>query len=184
MFYRIDILLRSIDRLVLRAWVAAMCLSLLCGQTPLFAQAPCADYDQCPALQGETNRKLNGPITFSFNQASLDQRFPNPDDRTDFINRMRAAAADWATNTGISISEAPAGQTGNVTIQVEPSESAPGVPTETGNQNGYVDFNPPGDTSSPSRTLGMSDEWSTWSGAGKKTVQNRSYKRFLSLESL
>lgn len=117
MFYRIDILLSSIDRMVLRAWVAAICLSLLCGQTPLFAQSACDGYNQCPALQGERNEKLNGPITFSFNQTSLNERFPNPADRTDFINRMRAAAADWATNTGISISEAPQGQTGNVTFR-------------------------------------------------------------------
>jgi hypothetical protein len=99
MCHRIDNLLNSIDRLVLRLWVAAMCLSLLAGQTPLFAQGACANYNQCAALQAVDERKLNAPITFSFNQTSLQQMFPNPADRTDFMNRIRAAANDWATST-------------------------------------------------------------------------------------
>ncbi len=126
MFYRIDFLISFLDRVLLRAWIAAICLSLLGAQTPLLAQTPCTDYNQCAALQGEDSRGLNGPITFSFNMQSLNDRFPDPADRNDFMTQMRAAAADWAGSTGIGISEAPPGQTGNVTIRVEPSESAPG----------------------------------------------------------
>ncbi len=184
MIDRFDMLVSFIDGLVLRAWIFTICLLLICGQAPLLAQTPCAEYNQCPALQGEDSRKLIGPITFSFNMASLTQRFPNPDDRTDFMNRMRAAAADWAQATGISISEAPAGQTGNVTIQVEPSVDANGNDTRTGRDNGYVDFDPPGDTTSSRRILGISDEWTTWSAAGKDRLASHEWGHILGLKDV
>ena len=165
------------DQLVLRFWIIALCIFLLSAQLPAQAQTNCNSYNQCPALQGEQNTKLNGDITYSFDEASLAAMFPNPMDRTDFKNRMLAAANDWATKTGQSITQAPAGQTGNVTIKVENSQ-------RTREDNGYVGFDPPGDSNSSRRIMGFSDEWTSWSDAGKDRLASHEWGHVLGLKDV
>src|SRR5688500_5009417 len=99
---QIEYILCVVDRLVLRFWMIALCTTLLLPQLPVNAQG-CTAYNQCPALQGETNRKLNSPIIFSFNEQSLTQRFPTQAARDEFKAKVQAAATDWAQKTGTSI---------------------------------------------------------------------------------
>jgi hypothetical protein len=64
---------------------------------------------------------LTGNLTYTFDQASLDTLFNgNTTKIKDFKNRMDAAAQDWATKTGRTITRASSG-TGDVTIGVNGS---------------------------------------------------------------
>ncbi len=144
----------------------------------------CTAYNQCPALQGETNRKLNSPIIYSFNEQSLIARFPTQAARDEFKAKVQAAATDWAQKTGTSIALAQQGQTANVTVQVDSSVDAQGNPTQTGLDNGYVSFDPPGDSNSNKRILGFSDEWTTWSDAGKARLASHEWGHIIGLKDV
>lgn len=176
-------ILRVLDGLVLRFWMIVLCTSLFWPPILLNAQ-DCTTYNQCAALQGETNRKLNSPIIYSFNEQSLMERFPTQAARDEFKAKVQAAATDWAQKTGTSITLAQSGQTANVTVRVDPSVNAQGDPTQTGLDNGYVSFDPPGDSSSSKRILGFSDEWTTWSDAGKARLASHEWGHILGLKDV
>lgn len=86
-----QIFLRDLDELVLRFWIIALCTSLLWPQVLLSAQE-CTAYNQCPALQGEGDRKLTAPIIYTFNEQSLMDRFPTQAGRDEFKAKVQAAA--------------------------------------------------------------------------------------------
>jgi hypothetical protein len=177
--------LRVVDSCVLRFWMITLCTSLLWPQIMLNAQN-CTAYNQCTALQGTDSRKLNAPIVYRFNEQSLQARFPTQAARDEFKAKVQAAAADWAQKTGISITLAQTGQTANVTVQVEPSVDALGNPTQTGTDNGYVNFDPPNNPSSDKRIMGFSDEWATgnWSNAGKARLASHEWGHLLGLKDV
>lgn len=130
----------------------------------MYCPPPCNDsnYQNCTALQGTTDRELNGPISYSFpSNATLLAIFNNDQQAVDdFRSRARTAAQDWASRTGISISEAPAGQAGNVTISASNSQTI----RDAGAQ---VDFDP---SDSSRRTITFSDQYATWSSEGKDST--------------
>jgi hypothetical protein len=91
------------------AFLIAFVLNLLPGTVT--GQTDCSGYGQCTALQGESDKKLTGNITYSFDEASL-ALLPSDTDRQAFRSAMIAAANDWAQRTGRSISQAPTGRPG------------------------------------------------------------------------
>src|ERR1043165_5380527 len=102
MAYQLEALLVRLDRIILFFWIAILSLSLPLSRLPVQAQTDCTAYNQCAALQGEHPNKLNGPITYSFDEASL-QKLPTAQAREDFKNRIIAAVTDWSNKTGITI---------------------------------------------------------------------------------
>lgn len=86
-------ILRLLDAWALRFWTIALCLSILWPQLLVNGQN-CSTYNQCAALQGEDNRKLQPPIIFTFNEQSLLDRFPTQAARDEFKAKIQAAAAD------------------------------------------------------------------------------------------
>jgi hypothetical protein len=110
----------AIDEYILRFWIFALSLLLVGSQLPLKAQQDCGTYGQCAVLQQEKNTKLNGPITYSFNEASL-ANLPNDQARQDFKNRMMTAINDWADKTGVGITFTTTPQpSSHVTVTVSP----------------------------------------------------------------
>ena len=117
------------------------------------AQSGCAAYNECVALQTVSTNKVQGPITYWFDNDHIDS-LVDPDTANDFRTRLRAVATNWATKTGVSISE---GTSGQVRIRVS------GVSFYT-NSNGVVeaDQNHPG-----GKVMTFSTEWPEWTSAGK-----------------
>ena len=126
------------------------------------AQSSCSSYNQCQALQQISGVKVQGPITYWFDNDQIDPRFTSPDDADNFRDRLRAAAADWATKTGTSISE---GSSGQVRIRVSGISHSRDV-------NGEVepDQNHPG-----SMVMTFSDEWPEWTAAGKDRIASHEW---------
>lgn len=114
------------------------------------------------------------------------ERFPTQAARDEFKAKIQAAAVDWAQKTGISITQAQAGQTANVTVQVEPSVDVQGNPTQTGVDNGYVNYDPPSNPNSSKRIMGFSDEWATgnWSNDGKARLASHEWGHILGLKDV
>ncbi|HKC62289.1 MAG TPA: hypothetical protein VKB86_01565 [Pyrinomonadaceae bacterium] len=149
-----------------RFWTAALFVVLLSIQvlaqtTTDVLPPPCDDsnYQNCAALQGTDPLKLNSPIIYSFpSDATLLAVFNNNQEAVDdFKSRARTAAQDWASRTGISISESPAGQAGNVTISASNSQTI----RDAGAQ---VDID---HSDSSRRTITFSDDYMTWSSEGR-----------------
>lgn len=176
--------LTRLGKLCLASCLVIIGLGLLPRWPFTQAQSDCSNHTACSDLQGQSNRKLNGPIVYAFNEASLNARFPNASDREAFKDTLRAVANSWAQATGVSINEAGSGQTANVTIQVEPSVDANGNETQTGADNGYVDFDPPTDSSSTKRILAFSDEWTSWSPAGRERLAAHEWGHILGLKDV
>lgn len=118
----------------------------------------CSSYDSCPSLQYSSPTKLSGPLVYSFasnqellavlgSQAAVD----------DFRSRARNAASEWSSATGISITEATAGQTTNVTISASSSSNVR-------DSNGLVTNVTGG------RTIEISDDYVNWSADGKDYI--------------
>src|ERR1043165_7250287 len=136
---------------------------------PLLAQSPpptdvlpppCQDsgYQNCANLQGSSPHKLDGPLVYSFaSDATLLASLGSQQAVDDFKARARAAANDWASRSGVSISEAPAGQVGNVTITASNNEQVRGAGAQVG-------FDP---TNPTRRIMTFSDQSTGWSAEGK-----------------
>lgn len=164
---RFEILLCSVDRLILRFWITVLSISLLYTSLPVQSQTDCTAYNQCAPLQGEHQAKLNGPMTYSFDEASLNA-LPTEQARQDFKNRIIAAANDWAAKTGVSITLTQSAQTSShVTAQIstelyirDSKGLAGGPPLPIGNTQRYLLF---------------SDNFHTWSGDGKNWITSHEW---------
>jgi hypothetical protein len=173
--HQIERVLCFFDRLMLPLWLFVLCLCLPGAQVAALAQTSCTTYNQCPALQSQSPTKLTTPITYAFDDASLNTMFNGDAAKiADFKNRVTEAANNWSAQTGLSITLAAAGQTPNVTVRVAND-------ARTRNDNGYVGFDPPGDTTATRRILGFSDEWSSWSNAGKDRLASHEWGHLLGL---
>lgn len=137
-------------------------IGILCAFPPglpagvVSGQTDCTSYNQCLQLQGESLMKLTGNITYSFNEASL-SLLSSDEARQNFRSMVHSAAAHWAQRTGRSITAAPAGQSGNVTVGVSNK-------TEVREGSGMVTVDP---SNSARRIIEFSDEFNAYSTAGQ-----------------
>lgn len=137
-------------------------------RTSAQTQANC-DTSSCPQLTTESNVKLSGPITYSFDEAALSQFLGGDATKiADFKKHFKDAADDWATQTGVSISPAAAGSSGNLTVTMSDSATAR-------NDNGFTA------KSGDHGTLTISDEYWGWSNAGKDRLFSHEFGHFLGL---
>jgi hypothetical protein len=140
---------------------------------------PCDDsnYGNCPKLQDghSSPTKLDGAISYSFaSDASLLASLGSQQAVDDFKSRARAAAQDWATKSGVRLSEAASGQAGNVTISVS------GDPN-TRASDGIVDFDP---ANNSRRTLTISDEYNGWSAEGKDSLFEHEFGHIIGIDDV
>jgi len=167
--------LSRLDRIVARFWVAALAFSLLCVPARVQAQtSSCSGYAGCSALSQPSNTKLQGPISYSFNDTALAAAFPAQADRDDFKARIRNAANDWAQKTGISITEAPSGQAGNVTITASSDSHIRDV-------DGEVSIDP---ANSNRRIITYSSEFSAWSAVGRDRMSSHEIGHIIGLRDV
>jgi hypothetical protein len=131
----------------------------------------CDAYAGCTALQGSVSTKLNGPIVYSFDNATLLAQLGSQAAVDDFKNRARAAAAGWSNSTGISITEGQPGQAGSVTITTAND-------TKTRNDGGFT-FADPNDPSR--RVLSIADQFTGWSSEGKDRLLFHEWGHILGL---
>ncbi|HKB68282.1 MAG TPA: hypothetical protein VKC61_20645 [Pyrinomonadaceae bacterium] len=155
---------------ITRVSLVAICGLLLGSQVLLVGQTDCTAYNQCATLQGTANTRLTGDITYSFDEASL-SLLSSDAERANFKSKMQAAAADWAQRTGRSITAAPAGQSGNVTIGISNSQTVR-------DNNGLVGIDP---ANSSRRTMEFSDEFSGFSTAGQERLGSHEWGHVLGL---
>lgn len=140
---------------------------------------PCddANYANCPKLQDghSSPTKLDGPITYSFaSDASLLASLGSQQAVDDFKSRARSAAQDWASRSGVRVSEAASGQAGNVTISVsgDPNIRA---------SDGQVAFDP---ANNNRRTLTVSDEYNGWSAEGKDSLFEHEFGHIIGIDDV
>ena len=167
---KVESIMCWLDRLMLRVWLVALCTFLLNPQMLLLGQTGCTAYNQCPALQGEQNTRLTGNITYSFDEASL-ALLSSDAARANFRSTVQAAAADWAQRTGRSISQAPAGESGNVTVRISSDQ-------DIRDNNGRVAIDP---ANSARRTMDFSDEFNGFSAAGQNRLTSHEWGHVLGL---
>lgn len=128
---------------------------------PVEAQTNCTTYKQCPGLQTVSSVKIQGPITYWFDNVRIDSLL-SPTDANDFRSRVEAAAQDWATKTGISITK---GTSGKLRIRVSGA-------TQYTDANGKVEPDP----NSPGNMLmTFSTEWPQWNAAGKDRIASHEW---------
>ncbi len=160
MSHTLELYLRRLYRLAGGIIIIALCAFCLTSPTEeVSGQTGCTSYNQCAALQGESSNKLTGNVTYSFDQASLNL-LSSDEARDNFRSVMRAAAADWAQQTGRSITEAPAGQSGNVTIRIN---SDPAIR----DASGLVSHDPGNDSR---RIIDISNEFNGYSTDGQNRL--------------
>jgi hypothetical protein len=137
------------------------------------AQTSCTTYYQCAAIQQVSEHKVTGPITYWFDNDHIEgASFLNATDADNFRTRLRAAATDWATKTGISITEGSAGS--KVRIRVS------GASLYTA-ANGVVDD----DQSNPGKmVMTFSTEWPHWTTEGKDRLASHEWGTSLDLPML
>lgn len=144
-------------------WTIIVGIIVLCvffySQKALQGQTDCTGYNQCPELQGEANTKLTGNITYSFDEASL-ALLASDEARQNFRSQIAAAATDWAQRTGRSVTQAPSGQTGNVTVTINNIQ-------EVRDNNGFVRIDP---ANSGRRIMEFTDEFNGFSVAGQERL--------------
>src|SRR5215204_2406002 len=81
------------------------------------AQTSCTTYYQCAAIQQVSTHKVTGPITYWFdNDQIVGVSFLTETQADNFRARVRAAATDWSTRTGIIITEGTVGSKVRVRI--------------------------------------------------------------------
>lgn len=169
-------LLTAVDECVLRFWIFVLALLLLASQLPVGAQQDCSAYGQCAALQQESSTKLNGPITYSFNESSL-ASLPNEQARQDFKNRMMTAINDWRDKTGINITFTTTPQpSSHVTIRIS---SDPFIRDSKGLVTAPGTFPP-----SPNRELLISDNFASWSDDGKDWIASHEWGHVMGLKDV
>jgi hypothetical protein len=159
------LVLYYLDRIVLTFWVALLCFSITVTHAP--AQTGCSNYDSC--VTGTSDNKLTGNITYCFDEASLTEKLGNATTIQDFKNRIDAAATDWATKTGKSISRASSGSC-NVTVRINDS-------TTIQDLNGRVTGIP----GTSSRTMEFSDEWGGWTPEGRDRLASHEWGHIMGL---
>ncbi|MFN2453939.1 MAG: hypothetical protein ABR577_06920 [Pyrinomonadaceae bacterium] len=163
------------DVVVLQFWI--LVLSMILG-TPLqvFAQ-DCTSYYQCANLRRTSTTILrgNGNITYGFDNASLEALIPDAQARDDFKARIIAAANDWSSKTGISITQSS--QTPNIRIAVSNSEDV-----HRSKGIGYSDAN--SDPYYADRAIEFSDTFPTWSSDGKDFIASHELGHILGLADL
>jgi hypothetical protein len=131
----------------------------------------CDAYAGCAALQGTVNTKLNGPVVYSFDDATLLAQLGSQTAVDDFKNRARAAAAGWSSSTGISITEGQPGQAGSVTITTAND-------TKTRNDGGFTFVDP---NNSSRRIISIADQFGGWSSEGKDRLLFHEWGHILGL---
>lgn len=131
----------------------------------------CDAYANCTALQGSVNTKLNGPIVYSFDNATLLAQLGSQAAVDDFKNRARAAAAGWSSSTGISITEGQPGQAGNVTITTAND-------TRIRYDGGFTDRDP---NDPARRIISIADQFAGWSSEGKDRLLFHEWGHILGL---
>jgi hypothetical protein len=166
-------------------WFLLVTIGLACLLAPIkyapralaqTTQANCDAYTQCSALVGESPAKLQGPITYSFDNAALNSLITGTAEEKaakikDFKDRFEAQAKDWAEKTGVSITPAPAGSAGNLTVTMSNSDTIRDKNGEAITQNG-------------SGTLTISNEYPSWSEAGKDRMFAHELGHFLGLKDV
>jgi hypothetical protein len=158
----------SLTMLLLPCW-------LMVSPSVVLGQSACSGYNQCPSLAGETTTKLSGAITYSFDEASIAALLNNdPIKIQDFKSRVTTAANDWANKTGRSITVAPSGQPGNVTVKMDNS-------LDTHNENGIVTID---SSNTVRRILTISDEFPGWSNVGKDRLLSHELGHILGLKDV
>jgi hypothetical protein len=116
--------------------------------------------------------KLDGPLAYSFpSNATLLATLGSQQAVDDFRSRARAAANDWASRSGVSISEAPPGQTGNVTITASNNEAI----QRAGAQVEVDQTNP------TRRIMTFSDQSTGWSAEGKDSTFSHEWGHIIGL---
>lgn len=151
------------DRWTISLWIVAVCVAFS-SQVVLRGQTNCTSYNQCPELQGEQSTKLTGDISYSFDEASL-ALLPSDEARANFRSQIEGAATDWAQRTGRSITAAPSGQTGNVTVRVNNSQTVR-------DNNGFVGIDP---ENSGRRIMEFTDEFNGFSVAGQERLSSHEW---------
>lgn len=98
---RYHILSSVLTRITLLVILSAALYLLFGSQPQSQAQSSCVAYNQCAALQTVSTNKVQGPIKYWFDNDHIDSLL-SPEAANDFRNRLKAAATDWATQTGSS----------------------------------------------------------------------------------
>lgn len=173
MSHQVELILCRFDRVIIRLWVVVLCVSLFDVPRAVLGQTGCTSYNECASLQGEQNTKLNGNISYSFDEASL-SILSSDAERQNFRSRVQAAAADWAQRTGRSVTAAPSGQSGNVTISVSNSQTVR-------DNNGLVGVDP---ANSARRTIEFTDEFNGFSTAGQQRLASHEWGHIFGLKDV
>ena len=128
------------------------------------AQTSCTTYYQCPSIQEVSPHKVTGPITYWFDNSQIvGVSFLTEQQAVNFRERVKAAATDWTTRTGIVITEVSSG--GSVRIRVSGASLYRGA-------NGVVDS----DQSFPGKKLmTFSVEWPMWTAEGKDRIASHEW---------
>jgi len=140
---------------------------LTLSQRDAQTQSSCAAYYQCADLQAASTNKVQAPITYWFDNDHINSLL-TPDAADDFRTRLKATATDWATKTGVTISE---GASGQVRIRVS------GV-TFYRNINGVVE---PDQSHPGGKVMTFSTEWPEWNGAGKDRIASHEWGHILGI---
>jgi hypothetical protein len=130
----------------------------------IHAQTSCNTYYQCASIQEVSPHKITGPITYWFDSYQIvGFSFLTEEQAVNFRERVKAAATDWSTRTGIVFTEVSSG--GNVRIRVS------GASLYTAN-NGVVD----NDQNFPGKmVMTFSVEWPLWTDAGKDRLASHEW---------
>jgi hypothetical protein len=132
----------------------------------------CTDYNQCTSLQGVSGNKVQGPIAYWFDNDHINSLLPTQADADNFRSRVRAAATDWSSKTGTTISEST--NSGQVKVRVS------GV-TLYRNANGVVEPDP---NSPGNKMMTFSTEWAEWSAAGKDRLTSHEWGHIIGFQDV
>lgn len=137
------------------------------------AQTSCTTYYQCASIQEVSPNKVTGPITYWFDNSQIvGASFLTEEQAANFRERVKAAATDWATRTGIVFTEVSSG--GSVRIRVS------GASLYT-SANGVVDS----DQSFPGKkVMTFSVEWPHWTAAGKDRLASHEWGHIIGFKDV
>ena len=149
---------------VLVVTLAICALFIIVSFLGTHAQTTCTTYYQCSFIQEVSPNKVTGPISYWFdNDRIVGVSLLTATQADNFKARVRAAAADWTTRTGIVTSEVSSG--GSVRIRISSASFYTGP-------NGLVEPDP----SFPGKVLmTFSVEWPFWTDAGKDRITSHEF---------